>query len=41
MDILKSFLMTIGQVVGLVFGRNFTSPVAVTQERHWHLRSRF
>ena len=41
MDTLKSFLRVIGQVVGLTFGRNLTSPVTVTQERYWHLQSRF
>ncbi len=41
MDTLKSFSPMIARVFGLLFGRNLTSPVAVTMERYWHLQSRF
>jgi len=41
MDTLKSSLLTIGQVIGAVFGSNFTRPVGVTLERYWHLQSHF
>lgn len=41
MDTLKSSLLVIGQVFGLVLGSNFTSPADETLERYWHLRFHF
>ncbi len=37
MDALKSSLLTVGQVFGLVLGNGFTSPRDETMERYWHL----
>ena len=35
MDTLKSSLVMIGQVFGLVFGSNFTSPTTETLDHYW------
>ncbi len=41
MDTLKSSLLIIGQVFGLVLGSNFTSPTDQTLERYSHLQFHF
>ena len=38
MDALKSSLLTVGQVFGLVLGNGFTSPPNETIERYWYLQ---
>ena len=36
---LKSSLVTIGQVFGLVFGSNFTRPADRMLDSYWHFQS--
>ena len=41
MDTLKSSLVALGRVVGLVFGRNLTRPADHVQERYPHFQFYF